>query len=230
VSAPLLTKEEEKTLFLEIEKGDVPARNRVIMANTRLVLYIAKRFIAPDFTLDDAFCVGLVGLERAIKNFKVEKGYRFSTFASRCIYTSLLDDLEDRNKKKRYEVSGFYETVTRTGEVTSHHDTFSEGKGGPDKRRAVPWFNAEWKANQGAYPNLIEFKEDHNKLHRVLNSLDEKSRDIINARFGFPPYDRVITLRELGRTYGVTKQCISLWEDKAMSLLRRGFSEELQNA
>ena len=79
---PLLTQEEEKTLFRRLAAGDESARREIVEANLRLVVNIAKRFQNQGLELMDLINEGNIGLINATRRFKPELGYRFSTYAT----------------------------------------------------------------------------------------------------------------------------------------------------
>jgi RNA polymerase primary sigma factor len=81
---PLLTPTEERTLSRRVERGDLAAKDRMIEANLRLVVHIAKRYQRMDhgFSLSDLIQEGTIGLVRAVEKFDHRRGYRFSTYAT----------------------------------------------------------------------------------------------------------------------------------------------------
>lgn len=95
-SSKLLTKEEEYDVAVAVGKGDIQAKNRMIEANLRLVINVAKRYQYSSIPLVDIIQEGNTGLIRAVEKFDASKGYRFSTYAiwwiknniERCIMNS----------------------------------------------------------------------------------------------------------------------------------------------
>ena len=78
---PLLSAKEQQELMLALKAGDERARERFITGNLRLVLSLVRRFWAKNANADDVFQAGCVGLIKAIDNFDVSVGVRFSTYA-----------------------------------------------------------------------------------------------------------------------------------------------------
>lgn len=78
---PVLKEEEKKELFARIQKGDKEAREQYIKGNLRLVLSVIKRFNNHNENVDDLFQIGCIGLMKAIDNFDVNVGVKFSTYA-----------------------------------------------------------------------------------------------------------------------------------------------------
>ena len=79
---PTLAASEQKELMLALKAGDERARERFITGNLRLVLSLVRRFWAKNANADDVFQAGCVGLIKAIDNFDVSVGVKFSTYVS----------------------------------------------------------------------------------------------------------------------------------------------------
>ena len=94
---PKLTNDEMDKLMVQLKKGDDKARQKFIFANMRLVLSVAQRFLHKKFDADDLFQVGCVGLIKAIDNFDVSLGVKFSTYAVPMIMGEIRRFLRDNN-------------------------------------------------------------------------------------------------------------------------------------
>lgn len=94
---PLLSTEEKDTLFKRILKGDKIARELYIKGNLRLVLSIIQRFSGGNENVDDLFQIGCIGLMKAIDNFDVNQGVKFSTYAVPMIIGEIRRFLRDNN-------------------------------------------------------------------------------------------------------------------------------------
>ncbi|MCS6924253.1 MAG: RNA polymerase sigma factor RpoD/SigA [Fimbriimonadales bacterium] len=86
---PLLQPDEELELLRRAQQGDEEAQNRLIESNLRLVISIARRYVRPGLPLEDLVQEGAIGLFRAIRNFDIERGLRFSTYAVHWIRQSV---------------------------------------------------------------------------------------------------------------------------------------------
>lgn len=113
-SIPLLTPEEEQELALKMSKGDPDAKEKFILSNLRLVVSIAKRYACNGIPLLDLIEEGNIGLMIAADKFDINKGYKFSTYATHWIYQKILIALSSQSRIIRlpiYLVSKFRDVL-----------------------------------------------------------------------------------------------------------------------
>lgn len=215
---PPLGREEERALALRVREGDVEARKKLAAHNLAFVVSVARRQRRGGVRLDDLVQEGNLGLLRAIEKFDPDQGTRFSTYAVWWIRAYVGKHLKEARSTVR-PLSGttalsdlsLDATVDEEGEIT-HLDRIEDEGPGPEAR----YLSAEEGARVRA------------RVKRVRRHLGEIGWDVIHSRL---EQDDPVTLEELGKRWGVSRERVRQVELRAKHVLRRALApEELEAA
>lgn len=214
--APLLSREEEQYLFLRMnfEKflaqkttgqaqaeylaNTVAFRNRILLANTRLLISIAGQFATRAEATEDYVSEGLVPLLKAVELFDVSRGWAFGTYATH-VLRNHFRRVSDRRQKDRRRAAGWSEAhLAEVQDVTVPANLQAE--------RA-------WQQNRLAEDGLA-----------LLPDVDQT---ILRARFGFddPESPKVRSFAEVGEVVGLSKERVRVRAHRAIEQLRETFAE-----
>lgn len=143
---PLLTAEEEKELAYRIANGDKEAREKMINANLRLVVSIAKRYVGGKMAFDDLIQEGTLGLMKAVDKFDPSMGYKFSTYATWWIRQAVTRSIADYGRTVRVPVHQ-NEEIRRMERIKREYETEHGGKEIPEALLAAEMFTNKRELN-----------------------------------------------------------------------------------
>jgi RNA polymerase primary sigma factor len=192
---PLLTAAEERRLALAVERGDLAAKERLIEANLRLVVHVARRYPRDGIglTLADLVQEGTLGLVRAVEKFDARRGHRFSTYATIWIRQSIGRAIGRHGPGLRLP-----DAVARAGVPRPRVISLDEPVGGPDSARLadlLPDRDAAAPDEQAAAAIAAE------GVRNALVELPPHERRVLECRYG---------LEGAGMTSGETARALGL--------------------
>jgi RNA polymerase sporulation-specific sigma factor len=196
---PPLSKEEELSLILKAQKGDLEARNTLIEHNLRLVVFLAKKYETSGYDIEDLVSIGSIGLIKGINTYKIDKNIKLATYASRCIANEILMFLR-KNKKRKSEVS-FEDALNYDSEGNELH---LEDILGTDGDIVIKEF---------------EHSMDKRLLEGELNKLNERDKQIMILRYGLNN-TKEYTQKEVANILGISQSYISRIEKKVIRNLK----------
>lgn len=252
----LLTADQEKELGRKIiQHNDPAARERMVRANLRLVVNIAKHYVNRGLCLTDLIEEGNIGLLKAVEGFDPENGSRFSTYASwwikQAIKRALINSVQpihipaymvEMMSKLRHSVRQLEDELGRlpsTEELSAHMGVSTKKL--KIIRKAVKAYNSPTQSGGGegemtidemvpdrnnAPPDeVVRFNDEIRQMVGLLEDIDERAATILRLRYGIGGEDP-LTLKQIGQRIGLTRERVRQIEHETLKRLRDNMGEK----
>ncbi len=246
---PLLTAEEELFYAKKMTEGDAAAKEKLINANLRLVVSIAKRYVGRGMAFLDLIQEGNLGLMKAVDKFDYTKGFKFSTYATWWIRQAITRSIADQARTIRIPVH-MVETINKLIKVSRSllqtlgreptSEEIAEAMGIPESRVieiqkiAQDPVSLETPIGEEDDSHLGDFIEDTSatapidaaeanmlkeQVNEILGTLAPREAMVLILRYGLRD-GRPRTLEEVGKVFNVTRERIRQIEAKALRRLK----------
>lgn len=252
---PLLTAEEEVKLAQRIRNDDREALERLVCANLRFVVSVAKQYQNQGLTLPDLINEGNIGLIKAAEKFDETRGFKFISYAVWWIRQSILQALAEQSRMVRLPLNQV-SAVSRINKLITKFEQEHERKPSADELSELIDETPEkirdsLRANgrpmsmdaplgDGDDSTLLEVISDDNmpstdgrmidtslatEIDRMLDTLDEREKTIVEMCFGIN--NREMTLEEISEKFGLSRERVRQIREKALLKLRHSNKKNL---
>lgn len=252
---PLLTAEEEVKLAQRIRNDDREALERLVCANLRFVVSVAKQYQNQGLTLPDLINEGNIGLIKAAEKFDETRGFKFISYAVWWIRQSILQALAEQSRMVRLPLNQV-SAVSRINKLIMKFEQEHERKPSayelselidetPEKIRDSLRANGRPMSinaplGEGDDSTLLEVISDENtpqadrgmidkslatEIERMLDTLDEREKTIVEMCFGIN--NREMTLEEISEKFGLSRERVRQIREKALLKLRHSNKKSL---
>jgi RNA polymerase primary sigma factor len=252
---PLIAHEELLVLARRVRRGDEEARKRMILANLRLVVHIARSYRGRGLPLLDLIEEGNLGLIHAVDRFDPERGLHLSTYAAIWIRQSMLRGIAEQSRSLRIPVQMFQQVnrfvrAERALRAALGRDPSPEEVGqaltisAERARRLAGLIGGLRSLDEGSslaafeqlstehladaphtVEHLVELQLEHEKVDRLLRSLSQREEQILRIRYGFLD-GAARTLAQTGRHFGISRERVRQIEARALAKLRAALDLE----
>jgi RNA polymerase primary sigma factor len=244
---PLLTAEEEVELSKRIERGDLAAKERMINANLRLVISIARKYQGQGLPLGDLIQEGMLGLIRAVEKFDWRKGFKFSTYGTLWVRQAIGRGLANSSRTVRLPVH-IASQARKIRDAERELAAKLERDPTPDElsdlvgmtpreiediraadRTPTSLDRGVGDAEETALGDLIaddsatpdqevQQEQGDSTVRQAVGGLPSPERDVLTLRYGLGGTEAV-ALRETGRRLGISAERVRQIEDRALRKL-----------
>jgi len=254
---PLLSREEEERCARDAAKGNIAARNKLVNANLRFVVNVAKKYTGHGLPFEDLISEGNIGLLKAIDRFDVEKGYHFISYAVWWIRQAILKAVYEKARMIRLPMNKVNEVVRvqralryvqgKESEINEIAQLLDMPPGHVETLMAYcrdmvslenPLYDEKDSCTMGDFIEASKyFAPDtqflsmalRNDIEHILSRLDEKEADVIRCRFGLGN-KTPLSLKEIGERFNLSKERIRQIVNKAIKHLKSPSSRHVLEA
>lgn len=242
---PLISADEEYDLAVRAKNGDKVAADKLVLANLRFVVKIAKQYQGNGMSLSDLINEGNIGLIKAVHKFEPDRRFKFISYAVWWVRQSIRQSLSENSRIVKVPTSLTAKSSAIKNDVYNYEaeygihpifgDIINDNGDTYDYHSEAyrVYLNDAISDDSGSYEMIDMLESDtiiepfgsetetlvNSELMRVLSLLDDRERDIIKCYFGFES-DTNMTLETIGEKYNLTKERIRQIKENSILKLR----------